>query len=284
VMADANRSDGRSGSRAHWENWSRNGRVCITGLVPPSPAGTRLASWLTWEFHSFASRCRRTHDATGAFAFAATGPRAMSVLVWAMSLSFDLPLAHPSLIRARVRRRGGDPDACRWPRSWLEGGVYDYLVHGDPPPPGRTWRRKILVLAEEHQAFVPTKAASLAGGIRRGWERRLDVLAAVDGAVVTGLLDEDERAFLANLLVLIHVQPGTAVRPNPAAEDSVRRHEQLVAELAPAAEAKGLPVSWHALWRLPPAMAWSSKPGGRTWMRYPAVSFLAAARPLLSAE
>ena len=44
-----------------------------------------------------------------------------------------------------------------------------------------------------------------------------------------------------------------------------------------------LPVSWHALWRLPPAMTWS-KPGGRAWMRYPAVSFLAAVRPLRPAE
>ena len=44
-----------------------------------------------------------------------------------------------------------------------------------------------------------------------------------------------------------------------------------------------LPVSWHALWRLPPAMTWS-KPGGRAWMRYPAVSFLAAVSPQRPAE
>lgn len=40
--------------------------------------------------------------------------------------------------------------------------------------------------------------------------------------------------------------------------------------MAPLAEAKGLPVGWHALWRLPSGMKWRGA-AGEPWMRYPAV-------------
>ena len=67
-------------SGGHWESWSLNREACITGLDPPFAAGARLASRLTWLVRSFASHCRRTHDATGEFALTCTGPRMPSPL------------------------------------------------------------------------------------------------------------------------------------------------------------------------------------------------------------
>lgn len=200
-----------------------------------------------------------------------------------MSVSFDLALRDPRLIRGRVRRRGGDPDSTGWTAFWLEGSVYDYVIGRNPFPPVGTRRRKVVVLAEERQVFVPARAANLAAGVRRAWESGLDAVAGVEGTPFTGLLDEDEHAFLLNMLVLVHSRPAANASPRPPLEESYWRHEVLIAELAPPAQAKGLPVAWHALWRLPPAMTWS-EPGGKPWMRYPAVSFVAAVRPLQASE
>ena len=79
-------------------------------------------------------------------------------------------------------------------------------------------------------------------------------------------------------MVLVHARPAAKAEPRPPLEESYQRHEGLIAELAPRAQATGLPVVWHALWRLPPAMTWS-EPGGKPWIRYPAVSLVAAVRP-----
>ena len=275
---------GHPGPGAHRERWSRNGEVCITGLDPPFAGGARLASCLTWLLRSFASHCRRTHDATGALAFAYTGPRMPSTLAMSMALSFDLALRNPMLILARVRRRGGDGAARRWPALWLEGSVHEYVIGRDPFPRVGTPRRKLLLLAEERQAFVPARGTARAAvAVHRAWLSGLDAVAGVEGASVSGLLEEDEHAFAVNMLVLVHVWPAGNVRPRPPLEESYRRHEGLIAELAPAATAKKLPVAWHALWRLPPAMTWSEL-GHDAWMRYPAVSLAAAVRPLRSAE
>lgn len=270
-------------SGVHWESWSLNGEACITGLDPPFAGGARLASCLTWLMRSFASHCRRTHDATGALAFECTGPRMPSTLAATMSVSFDLALCDPRLIRERVRRRGGDPASIGWTAFWLEGLVYDYVIGRDPFPPVGTRRRKLVVLAEERQVFVPARAAKLAAGVRRAWESGLDAVAGIEGAPFTGLLDEDEHAFLLNMLVLVHARPAANAQARPPLEESYRRHERLIAELAPSARAKGLPVEWHALWRLPPAMTWREL-DAQSWMRYPAVSFVAVVRPLRSSE
>lgn len=266
-------------SGVHWESWSINGEACITGLDPPFVGGARLASCLTWLLRSLASHCRRMHDATGAFALTCTGPRMPSTLAVTMSVSFDLALRDPRLIRERVRRRGGDPAACRWPAFWLEGAVYDYVIGRDPFPSVGTRRGKLIVLAEERQVFIPARAVTLAAGARRAWVSGLNAVAGVDGAAFTGLCDEDEHAFLVNMLVLVHTRPAGNAQARPPLEESCRRHEGLIAELAPSAKATGLPVAWHALWRLPPAMTWS-EPDGKPWIRYPAVSFVAAVRPL----
>jgi hypothetical protein len=207
-------------SGIHWESWSLNGEACIAGLDPPFAGGARLASCLTWLVRSFASHCRRTHDATGALAFECTGPRTPSTLAATMSLSFDLALRDPRLIRERVRRRGGDPAACRWPAFWLEGAVYDYVIGRDPFPPAGTRRPKVVVLAEERQVFVPARTATLAASIHRAWASGLDAVKGVDGAAFTRLLAEDEHAFLVNMLVLVHARPAANAQPRPPLDES----------------------------------------------------------------
>ncbi len=196
-----------------------------------------------------------------------------------MAMSFDLALRDQKLIRARVHRRGGDTAGRRWPALWLEGSVHEYVVGRDPFPPVGTPRRKLVLLTEERQVFLPARGSAVGAGVRRAWATGLDAVAGVDGETIHGLLDEDEHAFVLNMLVLAHAWPAEAVRSRPALQESCRRHERVIAELSPRAEAKRLPVAWHALWRLPPAMTWS-EPGEKPWMRYPAVSVVAAVRPL----
>jgi hypothetical protein len=64
-----------------WESWAANGEVCITGLTPPAPGLARLAHRLTWTLRSFASRCRRTFDGTGALEFSPGFPAVRVILV-----------------------------------------------------------------------------------------------------------------------------------------------------------------------------------------------------------
>lgn len=68
---------------------------------------------------------------------------------------------------------------------------------------------------------------------------------------------------------------GPGSRPEPEVH---RESWSRNGEVSAPAEAKGLFVGWHALWRLSPAMTWSEA-GERPWMKYPAVSFAAAVRP-----
>jgi hypothetical protein len=272
----------RPGRNVHWEAWSRNGEVCITGLDPPFTGGARLASCLTWLLRSFASHCRRTHDATGALAFTCRSPGLPSVLALLMALSFDVALRDPKLIRERVRRRGGDRVARRWPAFWLEGSVYEYVIGREPFPPVGTPRRKLLLLVEESQAIAPARpSALLPVAACRAWSKGLDAVASVEAADVRDLAVNDEHAFAVNVLVFVHAWPVRPARPRPPLQASFQRHEELVAGVAPAADAKGVAIAWQALWRLPPAMTWS-EPGGDAWMRYPAVSIVAAVRPLAS--
>jgi hypothetical protein len=202
-----------------------------------------------------------------------------STLALSMAMSFDLALRDPRLIRARVLRRGGDAAAGSWPALWLEGSVYKYVIGRDPFPPVGTPRRKLVILAEEGQVFLPAWESAVGAGAKRAWAMGLDAVAGVDAETARGLLDEDEHAFVLNMLVLAHAWPAGAIHLRSTLEESYRRHESVIAELAPLAEARGLAVSWHALWRLPPAMTWSET-GEKPWMRYPAVSFAAAVRPL----
>ena len=263
----------------HRETWSRNGEVCIAGLDPPFAGGARLASCLTWLLRSFASDCRRTHDATGAHAFTCTSPRMPSTLALSMAMSFDLALRDPQLIRARVLRRGGYSAGHSWPALWLEGSAYEYMIGRDPFPTVGTPRRKLVLLADERQALLSARGSRVGAAVHRAWATGLDAVAGVDDDAVRGLLEEDEHGFALNVLVLVHAWPARAVHPRPGLKESYRRHESVMAMLSAPAEAKGLAVAWHALWRLPPAMTWSEA-GETPWMRYPAVSFATAVRRL----
>ncbi len=279
VMPVVRTADWRPRAGAHWERWSLNGEVIITGLVPALPGGARLAHCLTWVLREFASHCRRTYDGTGVLAFTCVGPRTPSTLAWALSLWFDLALHDPGLVRERARSRGGDPDACRWPALWLEGATCEYILPGARLPRGRAPRQKLLVLADARQVSVAARSLDVSTRVTRAWSDGLDTVARADATALGRLLDDDEHGFLANALVLVHAQPAGRARPRPALEESDLRHESLVAELAPLAAARGLPVGWHALWRLPSGMEWCG-PDGERWMRYPAVSFVVAVRPL----
>lgn len=263
----------------HWESWSLNGEVCVVGLDPPIVGGARLASCLTWLMRSFASRCRSTYDATGALAFMYSSPQMPNTLVSTMCVSFDLALHDPRLMSERVRHRGGRRVSCRWPELWLEGSAYEYVIGVDPLPPARTARRKLVLLVEERQVVVPARSTRPAAGVDRAWRKGLAALASLDGGDFAGILFEDELAFAVNILVLVHAQPSEMVRPRPSLTESYRRHAALVDALGPVAQAEGMPVMWHALWRMPPAMTWSTE-GGKPWMRYPALSFVTAVRSL----
>ncbi|MBI5544613.1 MAG: hypothetical protein HY901_12035 [Deltaproteobacteria bacterium] len=261
----------------YWESWSLNGDACIKVLDQPFAGVPALTSRLTWLVRSFASRCRGIHDATGALAFAYTSPRMPSTLVSMMSIDFELALGDRRLMSERVRNRGGDPGACRWPGLWLEGSADDYVVGRDPLPPTGTPRRKLLLLAEKREAVVTARPTRLAAGVHRIWKRCLDALVALDTTTLGAV--EEELAFLTILFMLVHGRSAGSPQPRPSLEESFRKHDALVAELAPAAQAQGLPVVWHALWRLPRAMTWRAQEG-EPWMRFPAISFVAAARPL----
>jgi hypothetical protein len=266
----------------YWEDWSMNGEVCITGLAPPPPGAARLAHGLAGLLRELASRCRRTHEGTGVLLFTCTGPRTPTPLAGVLALCFDLMLQDPALIRAHLRRRlGREPAPGRWPALWLEGTTLEYPLRGVPLPTGRPARRKLVLVAEEHQVLVPARPLTLAGRVRRAWARSLEVLGGVDAATLPELLGEGEQGFLASMLVLVHAQPPAEVLPRPSLEASYRRHETLVAGLARLGEEARWPVTWHALWRLPPGMTWG-EPGQERWLRYPAVSFVVAARPFPS--
>ncbi len=279
MTSEAHAQGARPWPDVHWESWALNGEVCVGGVDPPFAGGARLANGLAVIVRSFASHCRRTHDATGALAFGSTSSQMPSTLASAMSRSLDIALRDPWLVRERVRRRGGNPAAAHWADFWLEGAGFDYLIGRAPFPPVGTPRRKLIILAEEHQVFVPARPAALAASVHRAWERGIDAIAGVDGAAIIGPREEDEFAFLVNIMALVQARPAATPRSRPPLEENYRRHKELIAELAPSAEAKRLPVAWHALWRLPPAMTWSD-PGKKPWMRYPAISFVAAVRPL----
>ena len=101
------------------------------------------------------------------------------------------------------------------------------------------------------------------------------VVADVDEAAVRSAVGDDVRAFLAGVLVAVHRQPAGTTR-RPTLDSSLHRHEQLVASLETVAEARSRPVTWHALWRLPPGMVVSNQQGEEPRLRYPAVSFVAS--------
>jgi len=276
AVSDSRVSNWRPGRGVLWQSWSINGEVCIKGLFPPfAGGGARLAHCLTWILRSFASRCRETYNGTGAIIFTYAGARTPTTLAWALSLGFNLALQDPKLIRQHVRHRGGDPAACPWPGFWLEGSTVEYF----PLRIGREARQKLVVLGEQRQVFVSARTAPVTDSVARKWAAGLEVLAGVDEGAVLRLLDDDQECYLVNMFVRVHQQAGGRIRPRPSLEESYLRHEGLIEGLASLADAKQLPLRWHALWRLPSGMSWND-PGRGSWMRYPAVSFAMGVRKL----
>jgi hypothetical protein len=265
------------------ESWSINGEACFAGLTPPPPGYTRLAHKLWWMFRAVASNCRCTHRDIGALLVEYSGPKTPTALARTLKWNFDLALFDASLIRQRIRQRGGEPATSRWPTLWLEGTTPDVFLPGVPLDHRRPGLEKLILLAEERQVFVPTRSTKLAVSATRKWEDGLDVLNAVDEDAVAGALADDTPGYLANLFALVHRHPAGPPRPRPSLEQSYWRHVRLVAALSPSAEAKRLPVIWHALWRLPPSMT-TVAPPGRPWLRYPAVSLVVGARPIRVGE
>jgi hypothetical protein len=265
-----------------WESWSLNGEACVEGLLQPRLGYDRLAHCLMWLVRDYASRCRRTFDGTGALVFLYNGPRTPTTLALEMSLWFDLALQDRALIRDHLRHRGCEPLPTVTPRFWLEGATHQYLVRGRPIPRGRVPRQKLTVLAEEQQVRVPAAPGTLRAAVAKKWTTCLEALAAVDEAAVADILAraEDEHGYLATILVAVHEQPRRVAQNRPSLEESWRRHSDLVSQLAPVAESRRQPIAWHALWRLPSGMSWTSEDGQR-WMRYPAVSLMIAARPII---
>lgn len=240
------------GMAMRWESWSLNGEACFESRIPLSAGSDQIAQHLWWTLREYASLCRRSYDSTGGvLRFEYGGARTPSALAKALDHWFDLALMDPSMIRERVKRLGIDPDACKWPGYWME-------------------RDGVTLLAEERQITIPAKAGKIASRVRKRWEAVLDMVAGVAECVIDSAVGDDTHVFLAAILVAPHVQPeGTSRRPS--LEASLDRHEQLVASLESVANTKSRPVTWHALWRLPPGMG-----GKESGMRYPAVSFVAS--------
>ena len=244
-----------------WESWSLNGEACVEDRVPISPGSGLVAEYLWWTLREFASHCRRVHGASaGMVPFEFEGPRTPSTFAKALDYWFDLALLDPIMVRERIRRLGADTGGDRWPAYWVE-------------------RDGIVLLVEERQVTIPAASGKIAAGVRRKWESCLDVVLGADGNTVANAVGRDTHSFLAGVLVGVHRQPMGSARRRPSLEASLRRHGQLVAYLDPVAEAKSRPVTWHALWRLPPGMAVAERPGADPWMHYSAVSFVASVLP-----
>jgi len=162
---------------------------------------------------------------------------------------------------------------------WLEEARFDYLLPDRPIPRPRDAPWKLVVLAQERQAFVPSGGSRVGAAVLRGWIRDLDVLAGVDRGLARKLLRPEQHGFMASILALVHEQPAARAQTRPDLDESLDRHEALVQSLRVPAEERDLPLAIHALWRVPPGLTWC-EPGGDAWMRYPAVSFAIAASAL----
>ncbi len=243
-----------------WESWSLNGEACIENLVPSESGGARLAEYLWWTLRELASHCRRVHHASGLIPFEFQGPRTPSAFANALDHWFDLALLDTLSTRERARRLGAQLDAGEWPAYWVE-------------------RDDIVLIAEDRQVTISATPGRIAASVRTKWEACLSVVANAVRSGVPKAATKDRHTFLAGVVVAVHRHPPRELRTRPSLEDSLRRHEQIVTVLGQVAEATSTPVTWHALWRLPPGMTVTGPPVSEPWMRYPAVSLVASVLP-----
>jgi hypothetical protein len=244
-----------------WESWSLNGEACIENLVPTDSGGAKLKEYLCWTMRELASHCRRVYDASGMIPFEFQGSRTPSAFARALDHWFDLALLDPISIRERVRRLGVDADTDKWPAYWVE-------------------RENILLLAEERQVTIPAAPGRIAASVHRKWEACLHVVGNAAEIGIPNAATKDKHSFLAGILVAVHKQPPGKARKRPSLDDSLHRHEELVTALGQVYDAESRPVTWHALWRLPPGMVVADPPRSDPWMHYPAVSVVSSVAPL----
>jgi hypothetical protein len=134
-----------------------------------------------------------------------------------------------------------------------------------------------VVLAELAQVKISARGPTSAG-LRTAWARCLDGLDRASIDAVAAALKPDEGAFLLSMLAATHEQRSDPAR-RPDLETSYGRHEDVVRTLGDLGAERGWPLSWHALWRLPPGM----KDGGvgqEACVRYPAVSLVVAVKAI----
>jgi len=241
--------------RAGWESWSTNGEALIDDRISDPNGSSPMSDHLTWVVREYASRARRVYKACGTIPFAFEARRTPPTIAWAFTYWFDLALMDHSLVEERMRQRGAMVASDRCPSYWLE-------------------RKDFVLAAEAHEVCVPVGSTNAAS---EKWEEMLKAMGRIDRKEVVRALSIDEKGFIAGIIVAAHEQPTPSKRPTKGT--SLRLHQALLSRLAPAAEKQGYPITWSALLRMPPGLK-TGRTSEETWMRFPAVSFIAAAFPI----
>ena len=236
-----------------WERWSVNGEFKAEHSLRAGPAGEQLERFLTWVVREYASRARRVHQGCGTIPFAFGPRRTPPTIDWAFLLWFDLALMDRDLIEDRLRQRGAALPHGEWPGCWLE-------------------REGLTLFVDAHECCVDATGEGAPNDLIDRWRDSVGVGVSA-GTAVGSLVDKGVGAFAGTVLVAAHELPAPA--PRPTRDDSLGRHRSLVAALAPEADVKGLGITWTALWRLPSGLKVSHR-GEPAWLRFPAVSFVAA--------
>lgn len=237
-----------------WEKRSSNGEVWIDGH---NTATTAVADHLLWVVREYSSRARRVHRACGALPFTLGARHTPPTIALSFMSWFDLALIDRELIAARIQQRGGHVDAGSCPPYWLEGEGF-------------------VLAADAHEVGVRPGDTAEA---KERWKAATDTIAGIAPDNLVPALAGTESSCLAAILVAVHEDPIPSSRPSR--EECVERHHSLLAELRP--QASGMRITWNVLWRLPPGLK-VPVPGRAPWLRFPAVSFVAAVRVLWRGE
>jgi hypothetical protein len=233
-----------------WEKRGSHGEVWIDRA---NAAPKEIADHLAWVIREYSSRARRVHQSCGTLPFTLGARRTPPTIAWSFTLSFDLALMDRDLIEERVRQRGGDLGSGSCPMYWLE-------------------RAGMILAADAREVVTPGNW----GAARESWISAIDAVAGIEVDKLTHALVDGEHGYLAAILVAVHEEPVTS--SGPSRDECLRHHRALLAELG-LVGGREWPVSWNSLWRLPPGLKVAA-PGRAPWLRFPAVSFVAAVSPL----
>jgi hypothetical protein len=238
-----------------WENWSSNGEFWSEDSIPKAPQRDLLADFMVWVAREYASHCRRTHKASRMLPFVFEGARTPPSLDWALLFWFDVCLMDRCLIAERLSQLGGSLADEPWPALWVE-------------------RDGVTVALERTEVRIEATGREVAAQVIDGW---LTSLVVVRKALEV-LRARNDNAFVADVLVAVHEQSEPGLRPTR--EETLARHHSWLRTLASVATNSGLPVTWHAVLRLPSGLKVARRPGEPHWLRFPAVSFFAAIQPV----